>query len=66
MKKSNVLKELEMTQAWLDIYMEKLDGVPGDTIGEKIDWLLEERNALISVESNMGLVEGTWKTKDGR
>jgi len=40
--------------------MEKLDGVPGDTISEKIDYLLDERKTLISVESNMELVEGTW------
>ena len=45
MKKSNVLKELEMTQAWLDIYMEKLEDIPGDTIREKIDFLLEFYNS---------------------
>ena len=40
MKKSKELKELEMTQHWLAIYMDKLDGVLGETIGEKIDFLL--------------------------
>ena len=60
MKKSKELKELEMSTAWLDIYMEKLKDIPGETTSKKIDYLLEERNVLITVESNMELVEGTW------
>ena len=59
----DALQELEMDRNWLAIYGEKLKDVPGDSLGQKIDILLEERNALITVESNVGLVEGTWKIR---